>query len=80
LADQIIIAKIKVKSATFDPNNIPRPKEEALFKDEFIEINVSGRMEMIAIIIKPTTYFERLKPLANRPAYLVAIVEPFITM
>ena len=57
-ASNTIIAKTSVMSATLDPNNIPRPKEGIPSRAEVTAINVSGRIEITATIIKPTVYFE----------------------
>lgn len=78
LVIKIIIAKIRVKSATFEPNNVPSPTEGTPFMAELIAINVSGSMDITATIINPTTYFDNLKLSATLIAYLVAMVAPFI--
>ena len=45
-----------------------------------MEIKVSGKIEMIAMMMNPTVYLESLKLSANCAAYLVAIVAPLITI
>ena len=46
---------------------------------EFIDMSVSGRIEIKATTIKPTMYFDKWKFSANLTEYLVARVAPFIT-
>ena len=78
-ANKIIIAKTTVRSATFDPNRTPRPNDGTFFSAELIEMKVSGKIEMMATMIKPITYLDKLKLLANLAEYLVAIAAPLIT-
>jgi len=71
---KIKIAKMRVRSATLDPSKVPRPNSGIPSIIEFIEIKVSGIIEINAIITKPIIYFESLKFRANLSEYLVAIV------
>ena len=73
-------ANTKVKSAIFEPNSIPSPNEGIPSIAALRDMNVSGRMEIMAMIIKPMVYLERRKLSAKFPAYFVAIVAPLITM
>lgn len=54
---KIIIVKIKVRSATFEPNKVAKPKAGIPCKAEEMAIKVSGKIEMSATIRKPMVYF-----------------------
>jgi hypothetical protein len=73
-----MIAKTKVISAIFPPNKTLRPKEGTPSKAELMETKISGIIEIIATIIKPTIYFDNLKLSAIRKEYFVASVAPLI--
>lgn len=75
----IITTKTKVRSATLEPNSVPKPKAGMPASEELIDTNVSGRIEIMAMITKPTMYFDIRKFFANRSAYLVAEMEPLTT-
>src|SRR3989338_9994173 len=75
-----MIAKTKVRSAMFDPKSTPSPKDGTPLNAELTAMNASGRMEIMATMIKPTVYFDRRKLSARRAAYFVASVAPFMTM
>lgn len=76
-AKNIIIAKTKVRSAILEPNKVPKPSEGSPSKTELIEINVSGKIEITATIIKPIVYFDNRQLSAKKTEYFVANVAPF---
>lgn len=55
---KIMSANTSVRSATFDPNKVPSHNSGAHSSTELIEINVSGKMEIIATTTNPTIYLE----------------------
>lgn len=58
LDKKIINANTRVKSATLDQNNVPNPSSGVHSNAELIAINVSGKIEIIAMIMSPTIYLE----------------------
>ncbi len=57
-ANKTIIAKTSVISATFDPKSIPRPNDGTPSMAEVMEINPSGKIEIIETMMNPTVYFD----------------------
>ena len=76
----MIIAKTKVRSATFDPNSIPSPNDGIPLMAAFKEIKASGKIEITAITMKPIVYFDNRKFSANRAEYFVDNVAPLMTI
>ena len=56
--NKITIANTSVRSATFEPSNVPKPSVGSPANSELTEMNVSGKIEMIATITTPTIYVD----------------------
>ena len=74
-----MMAKIRVRSATFEPNKVANPNSGIPKKADFTLIRNSGSTEIKATTIKPIMYFESLKLSATFAEYVVAIVAPLTT-
>lgn len=78
-ADNTTKAKTNVKSATLEPNRVPKPKAGTPSIAELIEIKASGKTEIIATIKKPIMYLDNLKLSANLTENLIAKSAPLVT-
>ena len=58
-ANNVMMAKSKVRSAIFDPNSMPRPNEGIPLSAALMDMKVSGRTEMTAMMINPTVYVDK---------------------
>ncbi len=73
-----IIQKASVKSAMFDQKRVHSHNHGSHAKIEFIDMKVSGKIEITAITINQTINFDTLKFSANFTAYFVESIAHFI--
>lgn len=73
-----IIQKASVKSAMFDQKSVHSHNHGSHAKIEFIDMKVSGKIEITATTISQTINFDTLKFSANFTAYFVERVAHFI--